>query len=53
MDLRQQLDVFDAAVRTSLEVLRERVAERLRSYSEAQLARLTGYRYLVEAANAL
>ena len=53
LNLRQQLDVFDASVRTSLEVLRERVAGQLRSYSEAQLARLTGYLYLVEAANAL
>jgi hypothetical protein len=52
-DLKGHLDVWDAQIRSSVETLREHVAERVRSYTAEALASLTGYRYLVEVASAL
>ena len=51
--VRGRVDVFDAAVRTRLEVLREAVAVIVRDLSEAEIARLTGYGYIQDALRAL
>jgi hypothetical protein len=45
--------VFDEAVRTTLEGLREHVAALVRSLTRARLSSLTGYGYILDAANAL
>lgn len=52
-DIKRRIDVFDKAVRTSLEGLKAHVAEIVRSYTSAELASLTGYDYLLAALNAL
>ncbi|GIV58199.1 MAG: hypothetical protein KatS3mg042_1112 [Rhodothermaceae bacterium] len=51
--VRQQIDVFDGAVRTELEALREHVAEIVRSFTESEVARLTEYSYILDAIRAL
>jgi len=51
--VRKRLDVFDEAVRTNLEGLREHVAEIVRTLTPSQLSSLTGYSYLLDAVNAL
>ena len=51
--VREQIDVFDASVRTSLEALRDHVAEIVRRLTAQQVASLTGYDYIVQAAYAL
>ena len=51
--VREQIDVFDASVRTSLEALREHVAEIVRRLTAQQVASLTGYDYIVQATCAL
>lgn len=52
-DLKGHVDLYDAQVRSSLLALRDHVAQLVCSYTEARLASLTGYAYLIEAANAL
>ena len=47
--VRQQIDVFDQAVRRELEALREHTAEIVRSLTAERLASLTSYRYIVNA----
>ena len=49
--LRQQIDVFDALVRSRLEALREHVAGHVRALTEAQVRSLTGYGYIRSALN--
>lgn len=51
--VRQQIDVYDGAVRGSLGGLREHVAAILRSLTPERLSSLTGYRYILDAASAL
>lgn len=51
--VRQRIDVFDEAVRTKLEALREHVAEIVRGFSDAEVARLTGYGYILDAVREL
>ncbi|GIV03600.1 MAG: endonuclease [Fimbriimonadales bacterium] len=51
--VRQQIDVFDGAVRTELEALREHVAGIVRSFTKSEVARLTGYNYILDAVRAL
>lgn len=52
-DIKRRIDVFDVTVRTSLAGLREHVAEIVRSYTVSEIASLTGYDYLLDAAYAL
>lgn len=52
-DLKRRIDVYDAEVRTSLEALRDHVAELVRCYSCEEVASLTGYDYLLGAVHAL
>ncbi len=47
--MRQQIDVFDAAVRTKLDSLRDHVAAIIRSLSAEALRSLTGYGYILAA----
>lgn len=53
LDLKRRIDVLDGEVRTSLTALREHVAGHIRAYTPEQIASLTGYRYLIDAAHAL
>lgn len=52
-EVRRRIDVFDEAVRTQLGALREHVAEIVCAFTPEQLRRLTGFGYLLDAANAL
>lgn len=52
-DLEAQIGVFDGAVRTRLEVLRDHVAEIIGRYTPEAIASLTGYTYLLNASEAL
>lgn len=52
-DLKAQIDVFDTAVRTRLEVLRDHVAEIICRYTPEAIASLTGYTYLLDAVESL
>lgn len=52
-DLKRRVDLTDGQLRCSLLALRDHVAALVRSYTTEALASLTGYAYLVEAANAL
>ncbi len=47
--LRQGIDVFDEAVRSRLEALREQVAEQVRALTRERLQSLTGYSYILSA----
>lgn len=47
--LRQGIDVFDEAVRSRLEALKEHVAEQVRALTREQLQSLTGYSYILSA----
>ena len=49
LHMRQQIDVFDKPVRTTLEGLREHVAEIVRSLSTETLWPLAGYGYILSA----
>lgn len=49
--LRQQIDVFDALVRSRLDALREHVAEHVRALTLEQVRSLTGYDYILSALN--
>ena len=49
-EVRRRIDVFDRQVRSSLSALREHVAEHVRGLSETEVRSITGYRYLLEAA---
>lgn len=51
--VRRRIDVFDEAVRTRLEALREHVAEIICGFSPVEVARLTGYGYILDATRAL
>ncbi len=51
--VRQRIDVFDEAVRTRLEALREAVAAIVRGLGDEEVARLTSYGYIEEALRAL
>lgn len=53
LDLKRHIDVTIREVREDLVVLRDHVADRIRSYTIAQMQSLTGYSYLVAAVNAL
>lgn len=53
LDLKRHIDVTIQAVRENLVALRDHVAERLCAYTSEQMRSLTGYGYLVNAANAL
>lgn len=53
LHVRQQVDVFDLAVRTTIDGLREHVAEILRSLSAEVLRSLTGYDYIFDAVSGL
>ena len=53
LHVRQQIDVFDAAVRTKLDGLREHVAAIVRSLSSEVLRSLTGYGYILDATREL
>jgi transposase len=52
-DLKRRIDGFDHQVRSSLRALREHVAEMIKRYTPEQLRSLTGYRYILDAVNAL
>lgn len=52
-DLKRQIDVFDATVRSSLAGPRDHVAEIICRYTDETVATLTGYAYLIDAVNAL
>lgn len=52
-DLKRQIDVFDAKIRSSLARLRNHVAEIICRYTNETVAALTGYAYLIDAVNAL
>lgn len=49
LHIRQQIDVFDEGVRTSIDGLREHVAEIVRSLTPEALRSLTGYDYILAA----
>lgn len=51
--LRASIDVYDEAVRTQVAALREHVAEIVCRFSNAEVARLTGYGYILDAVRAL
>lgn len=51
--VRERIDVFDEAVRSRLEALRADVAEIACSFSAEEVARLTGYDYILDATRAL
>lgn len=51
--VRKRIDVFDEAVRSCLEALRDCVAEIVCSFSADEVARLTGYDYILDATRAL
>ena len=51
--VRQRIDVFDELVRTRLEALRGQVAEIVCGFSVSEVARLTGYDYILDALRAL
>ena len=53
LDVKRHIDVTLRAVREDLVALRDHVAERLCSYTPAQMQSLTGYGYLTNAVNAL
>ena len=53
LDVKRNIDVTIRAVREDLVALRDHVAERLCSYTSAQMQSLTGYGYLVRAVAAL
>lgn len=53
LHVRRQIDVFDEAVRTRLDGLREHIAEIVRSLSAEELGSLTGYCYILVAADGL
>lgn len=50
--VRQQVDVFDESVRTTLDGLREHTAEILRSLAPERVASLAGYGYILDALSA-
>ena len=50
--LRRSVDVFDEAVRTTLDGLREHMAEIVRSLTPERVASLTGYGYILDALDA-
>ena len=52
-DLKYRIDVLNGPVRSSLRALQEHVAGLVQRYSAEMIASLTGYAYLVEAADAL
>jgi transposase len=52
-DLKRRIDGFDHQVRSSLSALREQVAQIINRYTPEQLRSLTGYRYILDAVNAL
>ena len=52
-DLKRRIDVFDYQVRTSLQGLRDHVADIINRYTNEQLRSLTGYDYILQAVNAL
>jgi transposase len=47
--IRQRIDVFDPAVRTSLEALEEHLGAIVRALSAEQIASLTGFGYILNA----
>ena len=51
-DLKRRIDVFQPAVRSQLQALREHVATLIRAYSPPQLRSLTGFPYILQAINA-
>lgn len=51
--VRQAVDVFDEAVRSRLDGLREHTAEVVRSLTPERVATLTGYGYILDALSAL
>ena len=53
LHVRQQIDVFDVVVRTTLDGLREHVAAIVRSLSAEALRSLTGYGYILDAVSEL
>ena len=53
LHVRQQVDVFDEAVRTAIDGLREHVAEIVRSLTPDALRSLTGYDYILAAVSGL
>lgn len=53
LHVRQRVDVFDEAVRTTLGGLQEHVAEILRGLTLEEVRSLTGYDYIVSAADGL
>ena len=46
LHIRQRIDVFEEAVRTTLEGLREHVAEIVRSLTREEVCSVTGYGYI-------
>jgi hypothetical protein len=52
-DLKRRIEVGNGQVRSSLRALQEHVADIVQRYSATTIASLTGYAYLVEAADAL
>jgi len=52
-DLKARIEVLDRRIRSSLARLQEHVADIVRRYTDATIASLTGYAYLVEAVRAL
>ena len=52
-DLKRRIDVFDHQVRSSLDALRDHVADIIQRYTPEQLQSLTGYRYILNAVNEL
>ena len=52
LSVRRRIDVFDEAVRTSLEGLRAHVGEIVRAFTAEQFGSLTGYDYIHHATDA-
>jgi len=52
-DLKAQLDVFDARARSSLAGLKNHVAEVICAYTDAAIASLTEYAYVIHAVKSL
>lgn len=49
LEVRRRINVFDAAVRSTLVGLREHVAEIVRGLLSEQIASITGYRYILNS----
>ncbi len=51
LDVKKQIDVFDRKVRTSIDGLKEHIAGIINNYTDETIKSLTGYPYILKAAN--